>query len=227
LAVTINGLRTAATGKWSDLKTAEKAVTDFMETCFTAAGVAKGASCTVGGYALAVADVAAKTAIVKAEETKCKNTQWDAYKATLVSSMSTRKSNMTTIATLIDDEDVKRAAVKAGATGSRCEKPTSNGDPKTRGTKPCTTDTDCCGAATGKLADTGATALVSADSNMATMTIEVCQPKTDTKYKYRPPRMPMATAFPATVEWDFKCIGDARRIAAMATFAAASLFMMQ
>jgi hypothetical protein len=62
---------------------------------------------------------------------------------------------------------------------------------------------------------------------MATMTIEVCQAKTATKYKYQPPRMPMATTFPATVEWDFKCIGDARRIAAMATFAAASLFMMQ
>jgi len=190
-------------------------------------GTAKPAGCVVGGYAAAAADVAAKTATVKVEETKCKNKQWDAYKATLVSALSTRKSNMTTIATLIDDEDTKRAAVKAGATGSRCEKPTSNGDPKVRGKKVCTTETDCCGAATGKLVDTGATAQVSADSNMATMTIEVCQANTAKKYKYRPPRMPMATTFPATVEWDFKCIGDARRIAAMATFAAASLFMMQ
>lgn len=202
-------------------------VTKFLETCFNANGTAKPAGCVIGGYAVAVNDVAAKTAKVALEETKCKNSQWDAYKATLVSAQSTRKSNMTTIKTLIDDEDVKRAAVKPGATGSRCEKPTSNGDLKSRGAKPCSTETDCCGAATGKLVDTGAAAQVSADSNMATMTIEVCQPSTDTKYKYRPPRMPMATTFPATVEWDFKCIGDARRIAAMATFAAASLFMMQ
>jgi len=63
-------------------------------------------------------------------------------------------------------EAAEAVVIKAGKTGARCHKPTSNGDFKYRG-KVCSSDADCCGAATGKVGG-------------AVMTIEVCQPKGNT-----------------------------------------------
>jgi len=81
-----------------------------------------------------------------------------------------------------------------------------------RGEKICTAATDCCGAAKGAM-------------NGATMTIETCQPKTTKKYKYQPPRAPMATTWPAQIEWTFACIDGASKLAA-ATSALAAAYML-
>lgn len=88
----------------------------------------------------------------------------------------------------------------------------TNGDWARRGK--CSLETDCCGAAKG-LGPSG-----------ATMTIEVCQAKTDKAYSYRPPRAPMATTWPTTVSWDFACIGGAAQIAGAATALLTSAYMM-
>jgi hypothetical protein len=59
------------------------------------------------------------------------------------------------------------------------------------------------------------------------MTVEVCWAKTDKKYKYQPPRGPMATTMPATQDdWDFACIEGAKNLVAATAALATAAYMM-
>lgn len=140
---------------------------------------------------------------------ECRSAQYDAFKKKLGEAQAARASKLTIIKDLL----AAQKTVALGADGGRCEKPMSNGDFKRRG-KCATPDTHCCGAAQG----TGPTG--------ARMTIEVCQLKTAKTYNYQPPRAPMATTMPATVSWDFACIGGAQQLAGAAAALLASAYMM-
>jgi len=160
--------------------------------------------------------------------TTCKNTKYDNYKQTLVAAVANRDKNLKLIKELLEKKD--KAAVAAGATGARCNKGLSQGNGRARAAKPCTVETDCCGAAKGPvLAATAAGYWKDAP----VMTIETCQPATQKTYKYAPPRAPMATTDPADAanassqqDWPFVCIGGASKLAAAASALATAAYMM-
>ena len=128
----------------------------------------------------------AKDDLVAKALTACKNTKYDAYKKTLSTAVADRDTKLASIKTLLDKKDT--AKVAAGATGARCNKALSQGNGSARAAKPCTAETDCCGAAKGPvLAATAAGYWKDAP----VMTIETCQPKANKTYKYAPPRAPM------------------------------------
>lgn len=185
-----------------------KTATDAAKTLADAIAKAKGQQALIDAKQK---EVDTATATHLAAIVKCKENQYDAYRKTLATAEAKRKTDLAAIEKLVDA--AKDAKPKAGATGARCEKAMSNGTfrPK-RGEKVCTAATDCCGAAKGAMGG-------------ATMTIETCQPKTTTKYKYQPPRAPMATAWPAKVEWPFVCIDGASKLAAAASALAAAYML--
>ena len=170
----------------------------------------------------------AKDVLVAAALTKCKNTKYDAYKATLSTAVADRNKKLASIKTLLETKD--KAKVAAGATGARCNKGLTQGNGAARGAKPCTAETDCCGAAKGPvLAATAAGYWKDAP----TMTIETCQPKANKTYKYAPPRAPMQDTDPAAAanastqqDWPFVCIGGASKLAAAASALATAAYMM-
>jgi len=92
------------------------------------------------------AKVLKDVAVAKALTT-CKNTKYDNYKQTLVAAVANRDKNLKLIKELLEKKD--KAAVAAGATGARCNKGLSQGNGRARAAKPCTVETDCCGAAKG------------------------------------------------------------------------------
>jgi hypothetical protein len=160
--------------------------------------------------------------------TLCKNTKYDAYKVTLSTAVSDRKKKLATIKTLLETKDT--AKVAAGATGARCNKGLSQGNGKARAAKPCTAETDCCGAAKGPTLAAGAAGYW---ADAPVMTIETCQPKANKTYKYAPPRAPMQTTDPAAAanaatqqDWPFVCIGGASKLAAAASALATAAYMM-
>lgn len=169
-----------------------------------------------------------KDAKVAAALTTCKNTKYDNYKQTLVAAVANRDKNLKLIKELLEKKD--KAAVAAGATGARCNKGLSQGNGRARAAKPCTVETDCCGAAKGPvLAATAAGYWKDAPI----MTIETCMAKTATVYKYSPPRAPMQTTDPAATanaatqqDWPFACIAGASKLAAAATALATTAYMM-
>lgn len=170
----------------------------------------------------------AKDALLATAMTKCKNTKYDAYKVTLSTAIAARDTNLAKIKTLLEKKD--KAKLAAGATGARCEKGLSQGVGSAARAKPCTAETDCCGAAKGPvLAATAAGYWKDAP----TMTIETCMPKTSKTYKYSPPRAPMQTTDPADAanaasqqDWPFVCIDGASKLAAAATALATAAYMM-
>merc|ERR1712224_812272 len=81
----------------------------------------------------------------------------------------------------------------AGGTGSRCEKGLTNGSYRERSSNACTNKSDCCGSATGWV-----------DGSL--MTIETCQPRYTTKYKYTPPAHLGDAYIKEPQMWDFRCI---------------------
>jgi len=58
------------------------------------------------------------------------------------------------------------------------------------------------------------------------MTIETCQTKTDTTFLYYPALPKGALLQPAAETWRFSCISAARKLAAVATAALATGYMM-
>lgn len=111
--------------------------------------------------------------------------------------------------------DNEKLAIPAanGQTGSRCERPRSNGDKRDR--VPCNADDGlCCGAATKTV-------------DGALVTIETCQKSDANKFEYQPKRGPMEITDPAKESWDFACIGGAQRVLAAATAAAGLALLMQ
>jgi len=101
----------------------------------------------------------------------------------------------------------------------------SQGNGRASRVKPCTSESDCCGAAKGTVVATTVWATA------PLMTIETCQPIATKKYSYYPPRAPMATVDPTSVaadkrEWDFACIAGASNLAAAATALATAAYMM-
>lgn len=142
---------------------------------------------------------------------KCQSAKYDAYRAALATAESGRNTKLAAIKKALDA--AKKAAPAAGATGARCEKATSNGTGRAaRGAKTCP-ETDCCGAAKGKVGN-------------AWMTIETCQAKASKKWSYVGPRAPMAAAAPAAVEWDFTCIDGAQKLYAAASALATFAYLM-
>jgi len=131
--------------------------------------------------------------------------------------MIKRGNDLATIKGLITTELTRPVT---GDEGSRCEKALSNGTwrPDRAEESICVKDL-CCGAARIWYAS-GAT------KDAAWRTIESCQPKGASKYKYQPPRAPMDITMPTKVEVNFKCIEGAQRLAVAATAMAAAAFML-
>jgi hypothetical protein len=169
------------------------------------------------------ADVVANQGLVTAaagklakETALCQVKAYDTYRATFEAAMVQRGKDLIAIKALITTE-LTRAV--AGDEGSRCEKAPSNGDwrPDREEERVCVSGL-CCGAAriwykSGTTADA------------AWRTVESCQPSGATKYKYQPPRPPMATAAPTVVEVTFACIEGAQRLAAAAAAMAAAYML--
>lgn len=128
----------------------------------------------------------AKDGLVAKALTACKNAKYDAYKKTLSTAVADRDTKLASIKTLLDKKD--KAVVAAGATGARCNKGLTQGNGSARAAKPCTAETDCCGAAKGPVLATTAAGYW---KDAPVMTIETCQPKANKTYKYAPPRAPM------------------------------------
>jgi hypothetical protein len=170
-------------------------------------------------------DKVAKQGLYDKALTTCRNTKYDLYKKSYKEATDKRTKSLTAIKDLLEAKDKK--ALKAGATGARCEKALSQGNGRQARAKPCTAETDCCGAAKGpvlKLADW---------PNAPTMTIETCQAKTAKTYTYSPPRAPMQESDPADAankaaqqSWPFACIAGASKLAAAATALATTAYMM-
>jgi hypothetical protein len=170
----------------------------------------------------------AKDVLVAKALTTCKNTKYDAYKATLSTAVADRNKKLASIKTLLDTKD--KAKVAAGATGARCNKGLTQGNGAARAAKPCTAETDCCGAAKGPVLATTAKGYW---KDAPVMTIETCQPKANKTYKYAPPRAPMQDTDPAAAanaatqqDWPFVCIGGASKLAAAASALATAAYMM-
>lgn len=170
----------------------------------------------------------AKDVLVAKALTTCKNTKYDAYKATLSTAVADRNKKLASIKTLLDTKD--KAKVAAGATGARCNKALTQGNGAARAAKPCTAETDCCGAAKGPVLATTAKGYW---KDAPVMTIETCQPKANKTYKYAPPRAPMQDTDPAAAanaatqqDWPFVCIGGASKLAAAASALATAAYMM-
>merc|ERR1711934_841191 len=203
---------------------AKASIKKLRDAANTAAGKTKAAATAAGlkraTVVLKVADVAAKQVLLDTAIQACKETKWDAYKATLAKAESDREKDITTITALLKDNKTKKPAVDkgAGAKGARCEKALTQGasGPK-RGAGTCQTpETNCCGAAKKLDAVTG-----------LLMTVEVCWPKADKKYKYQPPRGPRKTTMPATEDnWDFACIEGAQKLVAATAALATAAYMM-
>merc|ERR1711934_418632 len=121
---------------------AKASIKKLRDAANTAAGKTKAAATAAGlkraTVVLKVADVAAKQVLLDTAIQACKETKWDAYKATLAKAESDREKDITTITALLKDNKTKKPD-----------------------------------AVTGLL-----------------MTVEVCWPKADKKYKYQPPRGP-------------------------------------
>jgi len=206
----------AATAK-SAIKKLRTAATDAAKKTKEAATAATGKRDTVN---LKKADVVKMQGLLDKAIQTCKETKWDAYKATLSAAESAREKDITTITTLLKDRKAKAPKYEkgAGAKGARCDKAMTQGSagPK-RGAGTCQTpETNCCGAAKKLDAVTG-----------LLMTVEVCWPKADKKYKYQPPRGPMATTMPATQDdWDFACIEGAKNLVAATAALATAAYMM-
>jgi len=165
----------------------------------------------------AVVDAAVKTLAEKV--LACKEKKWDTYKSNLTKAEAQRDTDITAIKKLLKDRaDAAPKYVKgAGAKGARCEKAMTAGSmgPR-RGAQTCTAETDCCGAAKKLDATTG-----------LLMTVEVCWPKTEKKYKYQPPRAPMQLKMPATEDdWTFACIEGAQKLVAASAALATAAYMM-
>lgn len=58
------------------------------------------------------------------------------------------------------------------------------------------------------------------------MTIETCQTKTDKKYAYIAPRMPMDVKWAAAAAVPFDCISGAQKLVTAASALAAAAYMM-
>lgn len=106
----------------------------------------------------------------------------------------------------------KPAAVTGGAAGTPCGYPTPNAD--ARGTRPECGAELCCGAADKILLDG------------TKLTVETCQAKDATTFTFWPELPEGATVAPKAQTWRFYCISGAAKLAAAATTAAASLYMM-
>jgi len=131
--------------------------------------------------------------------------------------MIQRGKDLVAIKALITTELTR---IVTGDEGSRCEKALSNGNwrPERKEESVCVSGL-CCGAARIWM-EAGTT------KDAAWRTIETCQPSGATKYKYQPPRAPMATTAPAKVEVNFACIEGAQRLAVAASAMAAAVFML-
>lgn len=159
------------------------------------------------------------TMAVNVALSKCKVVKWDLYKAALAKAETQRGKDIDTIKALLKARKTAEPAVVkgAGAKGARCEKAMTSGSagPR-RGAMTCTADTDCCGAAKKPDAATG-----------LLMTVEVCWPKTEKKYKYQPARGPMQLTMPATQDdWTFACIEGAQKLVAASAALATAAYMM-
>lgn len=204
--------------------TAKADIKKLRDAANTAAGKTKEAATAAGlkraTVVLKVADVAAKQVLLDKAIQTCKETKWDAYKATLAKAESDREKDITTITTLLKANKAAKPGVDkgAGAKGARCEKALTQGasGPKRSAATCQTPETNCCGAAKKLDAVTG-----------LLMTVEVCWPKAEKKYKYQPPRGPMKTTMPATEDdWDFACIEGAQKLVAATAALATAAYMM-
>merc|ERR1711981_1319763 len=207
--LTAQSAATAAKATIKKLRDAANLQAGKTKAAATAAGLKRAT------VVLKAADVAAKQVLLDKAIQTCKETKWDAYKATLVKAESDREKDITTITTLLKANKAAKPKVDKGA---RCEKALTQGaaGPK-RGAGTCSTpETNCCGAAKKLDAVTG-----------LLMTVEVCWPKADKKYKYQPPRGPMKTTMPATEDdWDFACIEGAQKLVAATAALATAAYMM-
>jgi hypothetical protein len=211
---------------------AYKAIKDKSDLAVTAVGFTQ-AAITADNDARVI--LAAKLVLRTAAEgtlatalSTCKATKYDAYKTALSTAIAARNTNLATIKTLLEKKDKDKPA--AGATGARCEKGLSQGNGRAARAKPCTAETDCCGAAKGPVLATTAAGYW---KDAPIMTIETCMAKTATVYKYSPPRAPMQTTDPAATanaatqqDWPFACIAGASKLAAAATALATTAYMM-
>lgn len=111
---------------------------------------------------------AAETSLATALST-CKALKYDAYKTALSTAIASRTLNLGKIKDLLEKKDKAKPA--AGATGARCEKALSAGNGRAARAKPCTAETDCCGAAKGPVLATTAAGYW---KDAPIMTIETC-----------------------------------------------------
>lgn len=146
----------------------------------------------------------------------CQTKAFDAYKDTLDKAVIARNAKLDTIEKLLKGQ-TKPAA---GAIGARCEKALSNGTfrPKRDEFGGCG-EGNCCGAARVWM-------VAGVTTDAAWRTIETCQKADLKKYAYQPPRAPLATTMPTTVEVDFACITGAKTLAAAASAVAAAVYML-
>lgn len=147
------------------------------------------------------------------ELAKCETAKYKVFRDNYLAARKKRVDDLKKIGDAIKAEQDKRKKLKpgSGTVGARCERPRSNGDRRTR--VPCGADL-CCGAASKLMGS-------------VLVTIETCQKTDATKYKYTPPRAPMASTAGKEVEWDFACIGGASRVLAAVAAAAGVGLMMQ
>lgn len=153
--------------------------------------------------------------------TACRTAAFDAYRGTLNKALEQRGKDLKTIKDLI----AAQKTPAAGAAGSRCEKALSNGTfrptralDQTKEGQVCDKGL-CCGAA--KVPLTAGTT-----EKAGFRIIESCINPADPKYKYQPPRAPLALTMPTKIEADFTCIQGAKQLAAAATAAATALYML-
>jgi len=213
---------TSVTGAYTALNTARDKAQKALEATQKAIKDDAAARALLEGKR---SDKVAKQGLYDAALTTCRNTKYDLYKKSYKEATEARTKSLTAIKDLLEKKD--KAAPKAGATGARCEKALSQGNGRQARAKPCTAETDCCGAAKGpvlKVADW---------PNAPTMTIETCQAKTAKTYTYSPPRAPMQETDPADAAnkaaqqtWPFACIAGASKLAAAATALATTAYMM-
>lgn len=143
----------------------------------------------------------------------CEVNQYLAFRESYFAAKNTRDEKLEKIKDLMADNTKLAIPDAKGTAGSRCERPRSNGDKRSR--VPCSTDDGlCCGAATKTV-------------DGALVTIETCQKADASKYSFQPKRGPMEITDPAKESWDFACIGGAQRVLAAVTAAAGLALLMQ
>jgi hypothetical protein len=231
---TVGGTTTAATGAWAVVEAAQVAVDSVAaqqkfhdERWHWATDILTPLKKT---YDLAVladtkakADVVTATARLAATAAACKVAAFDKAQTAREDKL-TYEAGLKAIRDKVVTDYTSKAKFNATGKGSLCNfanvKPTADDYKRasidSTGKDNCKNDEDtlCCGAAQRFLKDG------------TKLTIETCQTKTDTTFTYYPALVKGALVEPEPETWRFSCISGARKLAALATAALATGYMM-